>query len=103
MLAGQKADSVLWFDAEGTWATSTAYTDSPVSAVQQYLDANPFTQDIDSVWTRTLPENRYLYRDDDQAEQPRNAWNWGTRFPHPLGDDDTFANVGASAPSLTPI
>ena len=91
MLAGQKADSVLWFDAEGTWATSTAYTDSPVSAVQQYLDANPFTQDIDSVWTRTLPENRYLYRDDDQAEQPRNAWNWGTRFPHPLGDDDTFA------------
>ena len=90
-LAGQKADSVLWFDAEGTWATSTAYTDGPVTAVQQYFDANPFSRDIDAVWTRALPEDRYLYSDDDRAEQPRNAWGWGASFPHALGDDDAFA------------
>ena len=90
-LAGQQADSVLWFDAEGSWATSTAYADGPVPAVQQYFDANPFSRDTDAVWTRALPEDRYLYGDDDRAEQPRNSWQWGTSFPHALGTDDAFA------------
>jgi hypothetical protein len=81
-LAGRKADAVVWFDDRGAWATSSAYTKKPVPFVEQFVSANPWTNDVDKVWDRTLAVEQYKNSDDGAGERPQTGW---TRlFPHPL-------------------
>ena len=98
-LAGQAADAIAWFDEANTWATSTAYTDSPVAAIRHFVDAHAVETYVDAVWTRLLPLNEYLYDDDGLGEQPPEGW--GTRFPHPLGGPE-HSEGAAKTPGSSP-
>ncbi len=81
-LAGDQGDAVVWFDDRGGWATSTAYTKTPVSFIREFVTANPHTADVDKVWDRTLDVSRYQNADDAPGERAPSGW---TRvFPHPL-------------------
>ena len=82
-LAGQQADAAVWFDLSNTWATSTAYTEAPVAAVQRFVDTHPIETELERVWTRLLPVEAYLHDDAGQGEQPPASWD--ATFPHPLG------------------
>ena len=82
VLAGREADAVVWFDDRGTWATSSAYTKTPVPFIQQFVTSNPHTADVDKVWDRTLDVAKYKHSDDGAGERAPSGW---TRlFPHPL-------------------
>ena len=81
-LAGQYGDSVVWLDKTYTWATSTAFTDAPVSAVRQYVDHHPIEADADRVWSRALPIDQYLHDDNGTGERP--STGWVSTFPHPM-------------------
>jgi hypothetical protein len=82
VLAGRKAEAVVWFDDRGTWATSSAYTKGPVPFIQQFVASIPHTADVDKVWDRTLDAAKYTGSDDGAGERAPNGW---TRlFPHPL-------------------
>ena len=89
-MAGQAGDAVVWFDAAGVWATSSAYTDGAVPEVQRYVEAHPVKAQVDEVWTRLLPEGDYRYSDRQNGERP--PINWDDTFPHPLS-----GNAGAAA------
>lgn len=95
-LAGQRADAVVWFDETRVWATSAAYADRPVTAVQQFLDQHPIDVDADAVWTRLLPPESYLHDDADPAERPPGTWN--NTFPHPLGVEPDFLSNWRESP-----
>jgi predicted AlkP superfamily pyrophosphatase or phosphodiesterase len=99
-LAGRKADAVVWFDDRGTWATSTAYTKTPVPFVQQFLIANPVAADANKVWELALPADRYTHSDEGVGERP--PAGWATTFPHPLagpgGADKIFYARWKSSP-----
>ena len=82
VLAGRKGDAVVWFDDKATWATSSAYTKSPVPFVQQFITANPITADVNKVWELSLPAERYRNSDEGVGEKP--PGNWTKTFPHPL-------------------
>ena len=85
MLAGRRADAVVWLDRRSsTWTTSTFYAKVPVPFVQQFTAANPVERDLDKSWTRMLPHGDYLYGDAGIGEQPSAGWN--STFPHPLHD-----------------
>ena len=86
MLAGRRADAVVWLDGRsGTWTTSTSYAKVPVPFVQQFTTANPLERDLGKTWTRMLPDDDYLYVDAGIGEQP--IVGWSTTFPHPLQDE----------------
>jgi predicted AlkP superfamily pyrophosphatase or phosphodiesterase len=82
MMAGHKADAVLWFDDRGTWASSSAYGKTPVPFLKQYVDANPVSADADKAWERSLPPSDYRYEDDAAGERAPGGWT--RTFPHPL-------------------
>lgn len=82
VLAGRKANAVVWFDDRGSWATSTAYTRTPVPLIQQFTASDRHTADVDKVWDRTLDIAKYKDSDDGAGERFPSGW---TRlFPHPL-------------------
>ncbi len=81
-LAGDKGDAVVWFDDRGAWATSTAYTKTPVPFIQAFVTANPHTADVDKVWDRALDIAKY--KNDDDAPGERAPSGWTRVFPHPL-------------------
>jgi predicted AlkP superfamily pyrophosphatase or phosphodiesterase len=85
-LAGKHADAVIWFDDRGGWSTSSAYTNTPVPFLQEFISANPLTADYDKVWDRTLPLSAYRHGDDEAGEG--SASGWTRTFPHPLGTSD---------------
>ena len=99
-LAGQHAESVVWLDEAHTWATSTAFTDTPVSAVSRYVDQHPIEADADRVWTRVLPVDRYRHDDDGDGERPTPGWT--RTFPHALdvgsGTDVSFFTRWSASP-----
>ena len=85
MLAGRRADAVVWLDGRsGAWTTSTSYAKVPVPFVQQFTTANPLERDLGKTWTRMLPDDDYLYVDAGIGERP--IVGWSTTFPHPLQD-----------------
>jgi predicted AlkP superfamily pyrophosphatase or phosphodiesterase len=84
MLAGPKADVVVWHSGGGNWATSVMY-DTPDFLVD-FLRANPVEKDFRAVWNRTLPGSRYLYQDRARGERP-SAQHWSDRFPHRLREN----------------
>jgi len=82
MMAGRRADLVLWFENRGTWASSAAYGEKPIAFVHDFVTRNPVDRELTDVWTRMLPAEAYLYADAGSGEapyQPRSA-----RFPHTL-------------------
>src|SRR5262249_10565313 len=49
-LAGHHPDAVLWFDDEGAWVTSTAFSKGPVPEVAEFIARNPVEKDFGRVW-----------------------------------------------------
>ncbi len=82
MMAGHKADAVLWFDPRGTWASSSTFGNKPVPFLKEYTDAHPVSADADKVWERSLPTADYRYEDDAGGERAPGGWT--RTFPHPL-------------------
>jgi predicted AlkP superfamily pyrophosphatase or phosphodiesterase len=71
----------VWKEADGTWATSSAYAATASPAIDTWAAANPTSAHYGLTWERLLPESSYLYADDQPAE-------WGTRlFPHRMISD----------------
>jgi predicted AlkP superfamily pyrophosphatase or phosphodiesterase len=83
MLAGHRADAATWHDEKtGAWLTSTAYADSPVPFVAQYVKEHPVEADFGKSWTRALPEPAYAFEGTTLGEKPPAGWD--TKFPHVL-------------------
>ncbi|MDQ3171384.1 MAG: alkaline phosphatase family protein [Acidobacteriota bacterium] len=81
-LAGHRGDAVVWFDAVGTFATSSAYTRPEWLA--SYLAAHPIEPLINVEWTRALPASSYIGDDDEVGARPPPGWT--PRFPHKLSN-----------------
>jgi predicted AlkP superfamily pyrophosphatase or phosphodiesterase len=82
MLAGKGPASVTWFvDATNGWATSTAYTATPLAIVRSFLDGQPMDRDRAAVWTQLAP-TQFSGPDDGVGERPKAGWS--ATFPHPL-------------------
>ena len=79
-LAGHGGDAVAWFDARGTFATSSAYPQPEWLAA--YLRAHPIEAALAAEWTRARPAESYLGTDAGLAEQPPAGWT--ALFPHKL-------------------
>jgi predicted AlkP superfamily pyrophosphatase or phosphodiesterase len=69
-LAGQPSPNTyaVWEEDDGTWATSTAYTQTAWPIVDRYAAAHPVTAAYGSSWTRLLPADSYVFSDDLLAE-----------------------------------
>jgi predicted AlkP superfamily pyrophosphatase or phosphodiesterase len=81
MLAGRRADAVTWRNpTSDVWETSTAYATRPVTAVGDFLRANPIASDYGRTWSRLLPASRYKGPDDALGETPPAGWT--STFPH---------------------
>jgi predicted AlkP superfamily pyrophosphatase or phosphodiesterase len=93
MLAGRRAEASTWFDDEGEWVTSSAYTSTPVAWVQRVIDRNPMARELEAVWTRTLAPEAYLFPDAGTGERPPPGWT--ASFPHPLAPPDPSATGAA--------
>jgi predicted AlkP superfamily pyrophosphatase or phosphodiesterase len=101
MLAGRTGDIVTWMGPEGTWESSSAYSDRPVPFVEQFVAANPIEADFGKVWTRALPDDAYLHDAAQSAAAPPAGWT--NTFPHRLrGDadepDGTFQTLWLHSP-----
>jgi hypothetical protein len=83
-LGGRHPEAVLWFDERASWATSTAFTESPIPWLKSYIDAHPVTADRGKTWERLLAQDRYLGTDDAEGERPSSGWS--KVFPHVLGE-----------------
>jgi predicted AlkP superfamily pyrophosphatase or phosphodiesterase len=82
-LAGHGGDAVVWFDdVSGSWATSRAFAAAPVPAVKEFIDKNPFEQDVNREWVLSGPPAGYVSRDAGIGERPPAGWNG--LFPHPI-------------------
>lgn len=83
MLAGHRADAVTWFDDRtGAWVTSSAYANSPVPFVAQFVKAHPVDADFGKLWNRSLPEGAYLFREATVGSTSPAGLN--RTFPHVL-------------------
>ena len=83
MMAGAKADAVVWLNERGSWATSSAYTRQPVTVIKRFIDANPIAADFEKVWQRSLEASAYKHEDDAAGEVPPTGWT--RTFPHTIG------------------
>lgn len=82
-LAGHSGEFVTWLGDRGAWETSNAFTPTPVGWFVSFLKGNPLERDAEKVWERSLPEDKYQYKDDVPVE--RGGAGWTPTFPHPLG------------------
>jgi hypothetical protein len=82
-LTGRNATAVVWFDDRGGWTTSTAFTQTPVPFLQDFVAANPLTADFEKVWEKSLPPS--AYRGEDDVKSEGTVAGWTRSFPHPLG------------------
>jgi len=62
-LAGKHPDAVVWFDDEGAWTTSTAFTSGLVPQVSEFIAAHPVEADFGKRWERTSARSAYLFED----------------------------------------
>jgi predicted AlkP superfamily pyrophosphatase or phosphodiesterase len=102
-LAGQGSSKTIavWEEDDGTWATSTAYTNAPWPAVDEYVKANPIADAYGQVWNRVRPLEMYLGADDAPGEASPTPWS--RTFPHPLSTesgtpDGTFVTAWERSP-----
>ena len=92
MLAGHGGDAVTWVNGSLTgWATSSAFTSSPVPAVSRFVGSNSIDAYFKRVWDRLLPVGKYLDADAGVGEGPPPGWN--ATFPHPLTGRGTTPDV----------
>jgi hypothetical protein len=91
MMAGPKADAVLWLNDRGAWATSSAYTREPVPGLKRFIDENPIAADFQKVWERSLEPSGYKYEDDAVGEVPPTGWT--RTFPHTIGTPGATADT----------
>ena len=96
MMAGKDATAVTWFGGNG-WQTSSAYG-RPRRQVARFLTAQPYTNDVNTVWERLHPADSYTGRDDGVGERP--ATGWQAVFPHPLSGTaaGTFRDLWEESP-----
>jgi predicted AlkP superfamily pyrophosphatase or phosphodiesterase len=60
MMGGRLADAVYWYDDnDGTYCSSTYYTDAYPTWVDAFNEARPADAYLDAVWTRTMPASAY--------------------------------------------
>src|SRR5262249_32329241 len=100
-LAGRRPDAVVWFDDEGAWVTSTAFSKGPVPEVADYIARHPVEQDFGKVWERALPKDAYLY--EEATVGLRAAKGMTPTFPHVVkgagtAPDKTFYDQWQSSP-----
>ena len=80
-LGGHRPDVVIWLDeADGEWATSTAFAQAPVPYLQEYITKHPLRAEMGRTWERSLPKDKYLY---EYSTQDRRSIALVTKeFPH---------------------
>src|SRR6478752_744098 len=80
-LGGHRPDVVIWLDeADGEWATSTAFAQAPVPYLQEYITKHPLRAEMGRTWDRSLPKEKYLY---EYSTQDRRSIALVTKeFPH---------------------
>ena len=89
-LAGPNANAVLWYDERHGWATSTAFTETPIDWIKAHIEANPVEAFRGRTWERLLPESAYLGLDAGAGERTPSGWT--QVFPHVLGEPaESFA------------
>ena len=81
-LVGHSATSVVWYDDQGGWTTSTAFTAKTIDWLDTFFAANPVTADAGKRWERTLPVTAYQGADEGAGE--RFPQGWTRTFPHVL-------------------
>jgi arylsulfatase A-like enzyme len=102
MLAGHGGDAVTWLSAAlDGWQTSSAFSRTPIPAVQQFVDTASIAADYGQSWKPLLPADRYLDPDEGEGEAPPAGWKQA--FPHVLsgeGDkpDMVFLNQWQHSP-----
>lgn len=96
-LGGHRPDVAVWFsNTAGGLVTSTYYRGAPVSFVKAFIDRHPVEADFGRVWTKALPEDRYLFEDTAAGELPPAPWT--AAFPHALpASGDISAAQGTTA------
>lgn len=100
-LAGRGGDAVTWFDdGARTFATSSAFSTSPIESVARFLRANPPEADHGQVWRLLDPPRAYRYPELSPGERPKAGWT--AAFPHALvgtmGPDAQFYDRWQKSP-----
>ena len=98
-LVGKGGDLVLWYEGDGSWATSRAFASGPSPLIQRVLGKLAPEKMTAQPWDRVLPATRYRFADDAAAERVPIPW-WSNRFPHPLAWP---ASAPAGADKLPPL
>ena len=85
-LAGHGGTVVTWTDdVSSSFATSRAFTSSPVESVRTFLRETPYMADAKKVWFLSAPADTYRFPDANAAARPP-ATQTGL-FPHRLSAD----------------
>jgi len=92
-LGGRRPDAVAWFDDSGSWVTSTAFSTGPVPQVADFIKRHPVEADLDKVWERALPNDRYLYEDPAIGISAIKG-DMTPSFPHALKGASATADAG---------
>jgi predicted AlkP superfamily pyrophosphatase or phosphodiesterase len=98
-LGGHRPDVVIWLDeAQGEWATSTAFAKAPAPYLQEYVSKHPLKAEIGRTWDRMLPKDKYLY--DYSSQNRRGTALVTTEFPHTVQSraTATFTDAWESSP-----
>jgi hypothetical protein len=95
-LVGKGGDLVLWYEGDGTWATSRAFASARTPLVERVLGQLATEKLIARPWDRVLPAAATGYADDAPGERLVVPW-WTNRFPHPLVPPD------GAPPAATPL
>ncbi len=82
-LVGRHPDAVAWFDDNGSWVTSSAFSKGPVAEVADFVRRHPIDGDLTKSWDRTLPESAYLYENRAIGVGPVRG-GMTPSFPHSL-------------------
>jgi predicted AlkP superfamily pyrophosphatase or phosphodiesterase len=92
-LGGHRPDAVMWLDeADGEWATSTAFAQAPQAIFAGYVGQHPLRGEMGRTWDRLLPLDRYVYP--YTTENRRDIALVTTQFPHIV--KGTGAEVGGA-------
>ena len=100
-MVGRGGDLVVWYEGDGSWATSRAFATGPSPLVKRVLDSLPADGLTTSPWARVLPAARYLHADDSPVERITIPF-WSSRFPHPLRPP-AGAPAGPAHPTPRPL
>jgi len=97
MMAGHRADAVLWFDR--AWVTSSYYAAEPPAFLRDFFRGNRVDSDFRRTWSRARRD--YLYEDYAKGEKPPGGWS--SDFPHLIGGakdrpDSLFYSLWAASP-----